>query len=166
MTIYRLFISFSQFWTSSMSSSNYCFLTHMQVCQETSKVVWYSHLIKNLPQFFMIHIVKGLSIINEAEADVFWNSLFLWPDRCWQFDIWFQCVCVCVLSRVQLFVASWMVICQAPLSTEFSRQEYWCGLPFPVPGDQPNPGMRPTSLEGPHWQADSLPLVPSGEPLL
>ena len=49
----------------SMSSSNCCFLTCVQVSQETSKVVWYSHLFKNFPQFVVIHIV------NEAEVDVF-----------------------------------------------------------------------------------------------
>ena len=44
---------------------------------------------------------------------------------------------------------------QAPLSMEFSRQEYWSGLPFPSPGDLPDPGIEPTS---PALQADSLPL--------
>ena len=50
------------------------------------------------------------------------------------------CVCVCVLSHVQLFVTSWTVARQAPLSTGFSRQEYWSGLPSSTPGDLPNPG--------------------------
>ena len=58
-----------------MSSSNYCFFTHIQVSEETSKVVWYSHLFKNIPQFAVIHTVKGFSVVNEAEVDVFWNSL-------------------------------------------------------------------------------------------
>ena len=53
-----------------MSGSNCCFLTHIQVSQETSKVVWYSHLSKNFPQFVVIHKVKGFSIVNEAEVDV------------------------------------------------------------------------------------------------
>ena len=44
------------------------------------------------------------------------------------------------LSRVQLFVTPWPVAYQAPQSTEFSRQEYWSGLPFPSPGDLPDPG--------------------------
>ena len=43
----------------------------MQVTQETSKVVWYSHRLKNFPQFVVIHTVKGFSIVNEAEVDVF-----------------------------------------------------------------------------------------------
>ena len=55
----------------SMSSSNCCFLTFLQDFQEVGKVVWYSHLFKNSPQFVVIHTVKGFGIINEAEIDVF-----------------------------------------------------------------------------------------------
>ena len=51
-----------------------------------------------------------------------------------------------------------MVAPQAPLSMEFSRQEYWIGLPFPTPGDLPDPGIEFPSLHLLHWQADSLPL--------
>ena len=40
----------------------------------------------------------------------------------------------------------WTAVCQAPLSMEFSRKEYWSGLPFPTPGDPPNPGIEPVSL--------------------
>ena len=46
------------------------------------------------------------------------------------------------LSRVKLFAVPWTVACQAPLSMEFSRQEYWNGLPFPFPGDLPDPGIE------------------------
>ena len=49
-------------------------------------------------------------------------------------------------SRVQFFVTPWTVARQAPLSMEFSRQEYWSGLPCPPPGDLPEPGIEPTSL--------------------
>ena len=49
-------------------------------------------------------------------------------------------------SYVQLFATLWTVACQAPLSTGFSRQEYWSGLSFPSSGDLPNPGIRPLSL--------------------
>ena len=49
------------------------------------------------------------------------------------------------LSCVQLFVTPWTVACQTPLSIGFSRQEYWSGLPFPSPGDLPNPGIEPAS---------------------
>ena len=50
-----------------------------------------------------------------------------------------------LLSRVQLFATLWTVAHQAPLSMGFSRQEYWSGLPFPFPGDLPDPGMEPRS---------------------
>ena len=50
---------------------NCCFLTHIQVSQEIGKVVWYSHIFKSFPQFVMIHTVKGFSIVNETEVDVF-----------------------------------------------------------------------------------------------
>ena len=54
-----------------MSSSNCCFLTCIQISQETGKVVWYSHLFQNFPQFIVIHTVKGFGIVNKAEIDVF-----------------------------------------------------------------------------------------------
>ena len=54
----------------------------------------------------------------------------------------------------QLFATSWTVGHQVPLSLGFSRQEYWSGLPFPSPGDVPDPGIEPRS---PIFQADSLP---------
>ena len=63
------------------------------------------------------------------------------------------------LSGVQLFETPWTVAYQAPQSMEFSRQEYWSGLPFPAPGDLPNPGIEP---ESPALQADALPSEPPG----
>ena len=53
---------------------------------------------------------------------------------------------VLFFSRVQLFVTLWTVAYLAPLSMEFSRQEYWSGLPFPTLGDLPNPGIKSASL--------------------
>ena len=55
----------------SMPSSNCCFLTCIQVSQKASQVVWYSHLLKNFPQFVVIHTAKGFGIVNTAEVDVF-----------------------------------------------------------------------------------------------
>ena len=54
-----------------MSGSDCCFLTFIQVFQEVGKVMWYSHLFKNFPQFIVIHTVKGFSVVNEAEVDIF-----------------------------------------------------------------------------------------------
>ena len=64
------------------------------------------------------------------------------------------------LSRVQLFVTPWTVAYQTPLSMGFSRQECWSGLPFPSPGDLPNPGINPRS---PALQADALLSEPPGK---
>ena len=50
---------------------------------------------------------------------------------------------MCMLSRIRIFVTPWTVAHQAPLSMEFSRQEYWSGLSFPSPGDLPDPGIEP-----------------------
>ena len=73
MTIYSLDILLSQFGTGLlfMSGSNCCFLTCIQISQEAGKVVWYSHLLKNFPQFVVIYIVKGFGVINKAKVDVF-----------------------------------------------------------------------------------------------
>ena len=55
----------------SMSSSNCCFLTCIQVSQEASQVVWYSHLFQNFPHFIVIHTVNGFGIVSKVEIDVF-----------------------------------------------------------------------------------------------
>ena len=65
------------------------------------------------------------------------------------------------LSRVQLFSTPWTVGHQAPPSMGFPRQEYWSGLPFPSPGDLPDPGIEPRS---PTLQADALTYEPPGKP--
>ena len=57
----------------SMSSSNCCFLTCIQVSQVEGQVVWYSHPFKNFPQFVVIHTVKVFGIVSKAEVDIFWN---------------------------------------------------------------------------------------------
>src|SRR5574339_360167 len=60
----------------SMSSSNCCLLTCIQISQEADQVVWYSHLFQNFPQFLVIHIVKGFGIVNKEEIDVFLDLAF------------------------------------------------------------------------------------------
>ena len=78
-------------------------------------------------------------------------SVFIWiVDKINYICIWV----VKLLSHVQLFVTLWTVVHQAPLSMEFSRQDYWSKLPFPSPGDLPDPGIE---LMSPKLQADSLP---------
>ena len=72
--------------------------------------------------------------------------------------------CACLLSCVRLFATPWTAAHQVPLSMEFSRQEYWSGLPFPPPGDLPNPGLKLMSSASLALQADSLPLSHQGSP--
>ena len=63
-----------------MSSSNCCFLTCIQISQEAGQVVWYSHLLKNFPQFAVIHTIKGFGIVNKAELDVFLEPSYFFDD--------------------------------------------------------------------------------------
>ena len=69
---------------------------------------------------------------------------------------------VCVLSHVWLFVTPWTIAHLAPLSMEFSRQEYWSGLPFPVPGDLLDPGIEPASLVSPVLAGRFFTTAPPG----
>ena len=78
-------------------------------------------------------------------------------------QVWYSAWCKYQsFSYAQLFVSPWTVACQAPQSMEFSRQDYWSGLPFPSPGDLPNPGIKPGS---PTLQADSFPTELPGKVL-
>ena len=86
-------------------------------------------------------------------------SIYEWINKTWY--IYRTEYCTSVLScfsRVLLCVTLWMIARQAPLSTGFSRQEYWSGLPCPPLEDLPNPGMEPASPATPALQADSLQL--------
>ena len=67
------------------------------------------------------------------------------------------------LSHVRLFVTPWAVAHQASPSMGFSRQEYWSGLPFPSPGDLPDPGIKPGS---PALEADALTSKPPGKSII
>ena len=60
----------------SMSSYNYCFLIYILISQGAGKVVWYSHLLENFPQFIVIHTVKDFGIVNKAEVDVYTSINF------------------------------------------------------------------------------------------
>ena len=80
-----------------------------------------------------------------------------------------RCSTLLIICLLTCSVASdssetpWTATHQAPLSMEFSRQEYWSGLPIPIPGDLPDPGIKPMSSVSPALQADSLPTEPSGK---
>ena len=72
-------------------------------------------------------------------------------------------MCVCMLSHVQLFVTSWTVARQAPLSMGSSRQEYWSGLLLPPAGDLPDPGIKPASLVSPALAGGFFTTEPRGK---
>ena len=91
MTIYSLDELLSQFLASRLSHIRFCyFLTCIQVSQQAGKVVWYSHL--RIFQFVVIHTVKGFSVVNETEADVFLEFL-AFSIICW------------------MLVSQWMFLC-------------------------------------------------------
>ena len=78
-------------------------------------------------------------------------------------------VCISALrpsSHVLLIATPWTVACQAPLSMEFSRQEHWSGLPFPPPGDLPNPGIEPMSHVSPALTCRFFNIAPPGKPMI
>ena len=91
----------------------------------------------------------------ESDQSKVWTSqASAWVRIPWKVKVKF-------LSHVWLFATPWTVAYQSPLSVGFSRQEYWNGLPFPSPGDLPNPGMEPGS---PALQTDALPSEPPRKP--
>ena len=126
--------------------------------------VWllHCHLKERLPELKTQSNKETLRVLDWLQRQM---AIFFSVD-------WLLCVCVCVcvcvrarsLSHVWLFAASWTVVHWAPLSMDFSRQEYWSGLAFPTPGDLPNAGIEPASLAFPALEVDSLPLAPLGKP--
>ena len=82
MTVYSLDISFPNLEPvhCSMPVSNCCFLTCIQSSQEAGEVVWYFHLLKNFPQFVVIHTVKGFGVVNKAEVNVFMELYWFFYD--------------------------------------------------------------------------------------
>ena len=87
-----------------------------------------------------------------------YNKLWNWEKK--------VCVCLCEsLSCVWLFATPWtIIVCKAPLPVEFSRQVYWGGLPFPSPGDLPNPGINLSNPGLLHCRWISYPLSHQGSP--
>ena len=75
-------------------------------------------------------------------------------------------ICMYVLSRIWLSVIPWTVDHQPPLSMQFSRQEYWSGFPFPIPGYLPDSGIKPTSLASPGLAGEFFTYWPPGKPQL
>ena len=115
-------------------------------CTQHTKVKNIQSDLEN--QFFKIaRCVKHWTIVKKLKESIVNNN--------------YAVLVLMLLSRVQLFATPWTVAHQAPLSMGFSRQEYWSGVPYPPPGDPPNPGMEARSST---LQADSLPSEPSRKP--
>ena len=111
-----------------------------------SKVM--SLLFNMVYRFFIIFLPKSKHLLISWPQSL--SAVILEPQK--------NKICHC---QVQLFVNPWTVAYQAPLSMGFFRQEYWSGLPFPSPGDLPDPGMEPGSTA---LQSDSTLSEPSGKP--
>ena len=88
----------------SVSSSNCCFLTCVQISQEAVQVVWYSHLLKNFPQFVVIH--KGFGVVNKAEVDVFLELSCIFDDPA---DVGNLISGFCAFSKSSLNIWKFMV---------------------------------------------------------
>ena len=111
-------------------------------------------VLHSLPEFAQIHV----HWVGEAIYLILYSPLLLLPsifpsirvfsNELPAYALHLACVLSC-FSHVQLFATLWTVVCQASLSKGFSRQEYWSGLPCPLPGDFPNPGTKPWSLMSP-----------------
>ena len=129
-----------------------------------------SHFVPPLYQLLLLHLVSlgsnNLSdFMSHPQKCKLLSSLFLYSWCLEHGIIWWNSnkmkVKVKSLSRVWLFATPWMVAYQAPWSMGFSRQEHWRGLPFPSPGDLPNPGIEPGSLA---LEADALQSEPLEKP--
>ena len=97
-----------------------------------------------------LHWQEDSVLLSHQGSPLSW--ILIWEEKREMFEVvtekYYKCF-LCVLSQVRLFVTPWTIARQAPLSMEFSRQEYWSGLPFPPPGDLPNPGIKPRSFASP-----------------
>ena len=90
----------------SMSSSNCYFLTCILISQEAVKVAWYSHLLKNFPQFVVIHTVQGVTVVNETEIDVFLELFFFFYDP---MDVGSLIPCSSAFSKSSLYIGIFLV---------------------------------------------------------
>ena len=123
MTIYSLDVLLSQFGT--VFGSNCCFLTCIQISQEPGQVVWYSHLLKNFPQFVVIHTAKGFGIVTKAKVDVFLELFCFFDDPV---DIGNLISGSSAFSKSRLNIWRFSV---------YKLLKSILGLPFPSPSSQP-----------------------------
>ena len=135
----------------SLSSRGFTVPLHFLLWLEGPKLVWAKDVTLLYQRQAQVHLAKSCNLPNSL-----WTTIdFIYFFLAWthvgplQMPIlwWHSCVCTCSVTQPWwLFATLWTVTHQAPLSMEFSRQEYWSGLPFPSPVDLPDPGIK---LESP-----------------
>ena len=136
--------------TKTRFQNNYC-----ECIWRTSLFQWSpkNFMVWNMLYYWKLHIFYSGGNFTELDVATSWGQLF---------SLLKFYVCVCMLW---LFETTWTVVYQAPLSMGFSRQEYWSGLPFPSPGDLPDPGIEPMSLTCPALAGGFFTTEPPGRPL-
>ena len=141
-----------------------CFLTCIEICQEAGKVVWYSHLFQNFPQFIVIHTVKGFGIVNKAEVDVFLElsfSMIQWMLAIWSlvplpflnpiWNIWDFTVHVLLKPDLENFehhFTSMWNECRIPRFNSWVRKIHWRSEWQPIPVFLPGEFQGKRSLVG------------------
>ena len=138
---------------SSFFSFFHWSIVDLQCCVSsrcTAKSFSYIYMYIYICFFFRSFALIGYHLLCCIVSPCWWSILYM---------------CVCMLNHVRLFLIPWTAACQAPLSMEFTRQEYWSRWPFSSPGGIfPTQGSNPRLLCFLHWQADSLPLRRLGSP--
>ena len=144
---------------STNGQQNHLSKTHTWSCQfPAGNFLRFSMALRIMP--FFLHSREILSTLQglAQKSPLLWNSPLSSPSH-WVSHFHCQWRWVKLLSLVWLFATPWTVAYQVPPSTGFSIQEYWSGVPFPSPGDLPDPGIEPKS---PALYADALPSEPPG----
>ena len=132
-----------------------CFPAHFVLCKDTFSVQTLYHLwSKDSSGEYSVNVGSQTSFYHdEVKRTTRWLRSLKWQATCFMKSE--------VAQSCGLFAIPWTVAYQAPPSIEFSRQEYWDGLPLPSAGDLPDRGIKPMS---PTLQADALPSEPPGKP--
>ena len=117
----------------SVSSSNCCFLTCIQVSQEAGQVVWYFHLFQNFPQFIVVHTVKGFGIVNKAEIDVFLELACFFNDPAEVGNLISKPILWMSNSKRGTVEGGWLSP-TCPVPSEVNQISYF--LPFPSRGEE------------------------------
>ena len=133
-----------------MSSSNCCFLTCIQVSQEAGQVVWYAYLFQNFPPFIVIHSVKGFSIVNKAEIDVFSGTFCSFDDPA---DVGNLISGSSAFSKTSVNICKFMVhVLLKPGLENFKRYLLACRASLVAQMVKCLPTMRVTQVRSLGWQ--------------